>query len=140
VRSIDADLTSGSRVPFRLALGAGTRRDQRDAGRSATRSRANTLRAELETPIAAPFGAAVSAQRRSTRDEATGARVLQDLASTRLRAEWKPAGLSGSLQVERTGEAENRRIRTLTFVVPGVAATTPRGTSSAPETTTCCWS
>jgi len=119
VRSIDADLTSGSRVPFRLALGAGTRRDQRDAGRSATRSRANTLRAELETPIAAPFGAAVSAQRRSTRDEATGARVLQDLASTRLRAEWKPAGLSGSLQVERTGEAENRRIRTLTFVGPG---------------------
>jgi hypothetical protein len=119
VRALDADLASGSRVPFRLTLGAGVRRDQRDAGRSATRTRANTLRAELETPIAAPFGAALSAQRRDTRDESSGARIQQDLASTRLRAGWKPAGLSGSLQVERTGEAENKRVRTLTFVGAG---------------------
>src|SRR6185369_6856959 len=45
-----------------------------------------------------------------------------DLASTRLRAEWKPAGLAGALQVERTGEAENRRVRALTFVGQGLGS------------------
>jgi hypothetical protein len=58
-------------------------------------------------------------QRRDTRDERTGALVRQDLASTRLRGEWRPAGVSASLQVERTGEAENRRLRVLTFVGAG---------------------
>ena len=121
-RSLDADLASGSRVPFRFAIGAGARRDAREAGRTATSARATTLRGELETPLAAPFGASVSAQRRETRDEQTGARLRHDLASTRLRAEWKPAGLSGALQVERTGEAENRRFRSLTFVGPGLGS------------------
>jgi hypothetical protein len=61
----------------------------------------------------------LAAQRRDTRDERTGALVRQDLASTRLRGEWRPAGVSASLQVERTGEAENRRLRVLTFVGAG---------------------
>ena len=119
VHAVDGDIATGSKWPFRLALGAGSRRDQHDAGRTATRTHANTLRAELETPLTAPIGAVLSAQRRDTRDDASGALVRQDLSSTRLRAEWKPAGLSGSLQIERTGEAENRRVRTLTFVGAG---------------------
>jgi hypothetical protein len=119
VHSLDADLGAGTRVPFRLALGAGVRRDEHDAGRTETRTRATTLRAEVETPVAAPLGASVSAQRRDTRDEASGALVRQDLASTRMHADWKPAGLSSSLQIERTNEAENRRVRVLTFVGPG---------------------
>src|SRR5262249_41921453 len=122
VHAWDGDVATGSRVPFRLALGAGVRRDARDAGRTATRTRANTLRAEVETPAAAPWGAVITAQRRDTRDESNGARIRQDLASTRIRGEWKPAGLTGSLQVERTGEAENRRVRTLTFVGGGRGA------------------
>jgi hypothetical protein len=119
VHSLDADLGAGARVPFRLALGAGVRRDEHDAGRTETRTRATTLRAEVETPIAAPLGASVSAQRRDTRDEASNALVRQDLASTRMHADWKPAGLSSSLQIERTNEAENRRVRVLTFVGAG---------------------
>jgi len=122
VRSLDADVASGSQLPVRFVVGAGARRDARDAGRTSTSSRATTLRAELETPITAPVGASISAQRRETRDEQTGSKVRHDLASTRLRAEWKPAGLSGALQVERTGEAENRRVRTLTFVGQGLGS------------------
>ena len=122
VRSLNADLASGSRVPFRFAVGAGVRRDARDAGRTSTSARANTLRAELETPATAPVGASLSAQRQDTRDEQSGVKVRHDLASTRLRAEWKPAGLSGALQVERTGEAENQRLRKLTFVGNGLGS------------------
>ncbi len=119
VRALDLELASGARVPWRAAFGAGARTDARDAGRTDARSRTRILRASLETPASAPFGAALQAHRRDTRDEASGALVRQDLASTRLRGDWRPAGLSGSLQVERTGEAENRRVRTLTFVGAG---------------------
>jgi hypothetical protein len=100
-------------------VGAGERHDERESGASGIRSRTRTLRAELETPVVRPFGVTLSAQRRDTRDEDTGGLVRQDLASTRLRGEWRPAGLSGALQVERTGEAENRRVRTLRFVGAG---------------------
>ena len=119
VRMLDADLGTGSRFRWRATVGAGTRTDQRDAGRTGARTRTKLLRAELETPLTAPIGAALVANRRDTRDETSGALVRQDLASSRLRAEWRPAGLSGSLQVERTGEAENRRVRQLTFVGAG---------------------
>ena len=119
VRLIDAELASGSRLRWRMLAGTGVRRDERSAGRTESRSEARTWRGELESPAGAPFGAVVRAQRRDTRDELGGTRVSQDLASTRLRAEWEPAGLTGSLQVERTGEAENRRVRTLRFVGNG---------------------
>jgi len=119
VRAVDADLATGARVGFRAAVGAGTRRDERDAGAATVRTRTQLLRAELETPTAAPLGVALRANRRETRDEASGARVRQDLASARLRGDWRATGLSGALQVERTGEAENRRVRTLVFVGAG---------------------
>ncbi len=119
VRALEVELASGSRVPWRAAFAVGTRMDERDAGRSDARSRTRILRADLETPAAAPLGAALQAHRRDTRDETNGALVRQDLASARLRGDWRPAGLSGSLQIERTGEAENRRVRALTFVGAG---------------------
>ncbi len=119
VRSLDADLGTGSKLPFRTTIGAGVRTDQRDEGARESRSRTRTWRAEVETPGAAPLGAVLLANRRDTRDEITGALVRQDLASVRLRGDWRPKGLSGALQVERTGEAENRRERTLTFVGAG---------------------
>jgi hypothetical protein len=122
VRMLDADVGTGARFPWRATLGAGARTDRRDAGRTVAQSRTKVLRAELETPATAPFGVAFVANRRDTRDETSGALVRQDLASSRLRAEWRPAGLSGSLQVERTGEAENRRVRALTFVGAGRGA------------------
>ncbi|MCE9627665.1 MAG: hypothetical protein K8R56_07105, partial [Candidatus Eisenbacteria bacterium] len=118
-RMLDAELAGGAKLPWRWLVGAGERHDERDAGRTESRSRTRTLRAELETPLAKPFGVTVNAQRRDTRDEIGGGLVRQDLASTRLRGEWRPAGLSGALQVERTGEAENRRVRTLRFVGVG---------------------
>jgi hypothetical protein len=122
VRALDMDVASGTRIPFRFTVGAGTRLDALDAGHTSTSSRANTLRGELETPVTAPFGASITAQRQDTRDQQTGATIRHDLASTRLRGEWKPAGLTGSLQVERTGEAENQRFRKLTFVGNGLGS------------------
>lgn len=119
VRSLDADLGTGTKFPFRAAVGAGVRTDQRDAGLTETRSRTQSWRAELETPVRFPLGAVLLANRRDTRDEATDALVRQDLASVRLRGDWRPKGLSGALGVERTGEAENRRERVLTFVGAG---------------------
>ena len=119
VRSLDADLGTGTKLPFRAIVGAGVRTDQRDAGATETRTRTRTWRAELESPGAAPLGAVVLAHRRDTRDETSGALIRQDLASVRLRGDWRPKGLSGALQVERTGEAENRRERVLTYVGPG---------------------
>jgi hypothetical protein len=98
------------------------RHDEREAGRSSSAARAQTWRGEFETPVRAPFGAALSVNRRDTRDRTSGALVRQDLASARLRGEWRPAGLMGSLQVERTGEAENRRVRELRFVGAGLGA------------------
>jgi hypothetical protein len=61
----------------------------------------------------------VQAQRRVTRDEASGARRSADLASARLRADKPAWGLSGEANVEVTGEAENRRVRALSFVGAG---------------------
>src|SRR6185503_7484239 len=75
VRALDADVASGSRMPVRFVVGAGARRDARDAGRTSTSARATTLRAELETPATAPVGASISAQRRETRDEQTGGKL-----------------------------------------------------------------
>jgi len=122
VGALDLDVATGSRLAWRAAVGGGTRADRREAGRSGTRTRTRTWRAELETPAGAPIGGALQAHRRDTRDGSSGARVRQDLASARLRAHWREAGLSGALQVERTGEAENRRVRVLTFVGPGRGA------------------
>ncbi len=122
VASLDAEIAGGTRVPWRWLVGAGQRRDARDAGLTEARGRTRTYRGELETPLAAPLGVTLSAQRRDTRDDRTGGLVRQDLASTRLRGEWRPAGLSGALQVERTGEAENRRVRTLRFVGLGLGS------------------
>ena len=119
VSALDAEVAGGTRSPWRWLIGAGDRRDARAAGLRATRTKTRTWRAELETPMTKPFGVTVSAQRRDTRDETQGGLVRQDLASTRLRGEWRPAGLSGALQIERTGEAENRRVRTLRFVGAG---------------------
>jgi hypothetical protein len=121
-RSIDADLAGAPGGEWRWRLGAGVRHDEREAGRSSSAARAQTWRGEFETPVRAPFGAALSVNRRDTRDRTSGALVRQDLASARLRGEWRPAGLMGSLQVERTGEAENRRVRELRFVGAGLGA------------------
>src|SRR5262249_26302974 len=119
VRAWDGDVATGAKLPFRLALGAGVRRDAHDAGAVALRTRAHTLRAELETPAGHPFGASISAPARAALAGGAGGLGRQDLGRPGLRGEWKPAGLSGSLQVERTGEAENRRVRSLVFVGTG---------------------
>lgn len=119
VEAFDADVASGARATWRMALGGGTRRDRRDAGRTSLDSRTQALRAELETPAARPWGAVLALQRRDTRDRTSGVLVRQDLASSRVRAESRATGLAGTVQVERTGEAENRRVRQLTFVGAG---------------------
>lgn len=117
---IAADLASGTKPPWRLSAGVTLRRDRHDAGAAHADQRATTLRAGAETPPGGAFGAALAAQRRDVLDQVSGARTRSELASVRLRAEHRPSGLSGSFDVEVTGEAENRRTRVLTFVGNGL--------------------
>ncbi len=119
---VAADLASGTRMAWRLAAGVTVRRDRHDAFATHGDQRATTLRAGGETKPGGAFGAAVTASRRDVKDLVTGVRTRSDLASLRLRAEHRPSGLSGSFDVEVTGEAENRRTRVLTYVGPGLGS------------------
>ncbi len=113
-----ADLASGSAARWRWSTGFGESRDRREAG-AITVTRARVLRAGGETPAGRALGASAQLQRRVTRDEGTGVRATADLASARLRADQPKWGLSGEANVEVTGEAENRRVRALSFVGAG---------------------
>lgn len=113
-----AGLASGASARWRWSTGFGERRDRHEAG-AITVTRARVFRAGGETPAGRALGASVQAQRRVTRDEASGARRSADLASARLRADKPAWGLSGEANVEVTGEAENRRVRALSFVGAG---------------------
>ncbi len=116
---LSGELASGAATRWHLRLGLGGRFDRHDADITVTEQRATTWRAGAESPAGGALGVSASAQRRSVRDVATGSRSLSDLASVRLRGERRPWGLSGVLDVELTGEADNRRLRTLTYVGPG---------------------
>jgi hypothetical protein len=119
---VAGELATGSALRWRLRVGMGGRFDRHESGLPATELRTNTWRAGAESPQGGAFGVSASAQRRIARDVATGTRSLSDLASVRLRGERRPWGLSGLLDVELTGEADNRRLRTLTYVGPGRGA------------------
>jgi len=116
------DLQSGAESPWRLGAGVLWRRDASEVGASRTASRAFAWRSALESPAGGPLGATLLLQRRITREEATGSRRAADLATLRLRAEPPRTGLSGAYDAEVTGEAENRRARTLVFVGSGLGS------------------
>lgn len=116
------DVASGSLVPWRLVSGFTLRRDQRDAGATRTRLASRVWRAQVESPATGALGVSLAAQRRATRDQETQARTLNDLASLRLRGEQRSMGLAGTLQIEITNEAENRRVRALRFVGAGLGS------------------
>jgi hypothetical protein len=114
-----ADLGTGTRPAFRVAAGLTLRRDRHDTGAEHGDRRATTLRFAGASRPGAPLGISATAQRREVRDVPTGRRTKSDLASVRLRGEHRPSGLSGHFDVEVTGEAENRRVRVLTYVGAG---------------------
>jgi hypothetical protein len=119
---VSGEIASGSATRWRLRLGLGGRTDRHTADATATEQRATTWRAGAESPGGGALGVSASAQRRSVRDVASGSRSSADLASVRLRGERRPWGLSSVLDVELTGEADNRRLRTLTYVGAGRGA------------------
>ncbi|MCC6650832.1 MAG: hypothetical protein IT348_06755 [Candidatus Eisenbacteria bacterium] len=116
-----ADLANGSQGAWRWSAGLSQRRDWHEAG-TTTETRARSVRAGGETPAGRAVTASLNAQRRVTRDVASGASAAADLASARMRAERREWGLSGEMNVEVTGEAENRRVRALRFVGAGRGA------------------
>lgn len=116
------ELQSGASVPWRLGAGVLWRRDATVTAASRTASRAFAWRSAIESPAGGPWGATVLLQRRITRDETAGSRRGTDLATLRLRAEPPRTGLTGSYDAEVTGEAENRRTRTLVFVGNGLGS------------------
>jgi hypothetical protein len=117
---VAADLSTGARPRFRLAGGATLRRDRRESGPTDTDRRSSTIRVAGESAPGTALGVAATAQRRDVKDADTGQRTRSDLASVRVRGEHRPTGLSGHYDVEVTGEAENRRVRVLTYVGPGL--------------------
>jgi hypothetical protein len=125
-RELAADLGSGDALRWKLGVGTSVRSDQQpDApptGGSTPGLSATALRGSAESPPGGPIGVAVTLQHRLTRDLITRARTLSDLGGVKLRAEHRPSGLSGQIDVERTSEADDERVRTLTFVGAGRGA------------------
>ena len=119
VQDVGGNLASGSALRWKLALGYDDRLDRQQLGAGLTGQRASTWSASGESPAGPSLGAAVSGQRRVARDLVLGTDTQSDLASVRLRAERRPWGLSGTIDVELTSEADNERERTLTYVGPG---------------------
>lgn len=123
VDEVTGELASGAQVPWKLLAGLGERRETQEASAasSARARRATTYRLQAESPPTAPVGVGLSGLRRVAHD-ALAARTSSDLASVRLRGERKRWGLSGTMNVEVTSEAENQRVRTLQFVGAGRGA------------------
>lgn len=119
VDEVGGDLASGPRPKWKLSTGLSLRRERHDSELFTSDLRATTVRAAGESPAGGPVGVSFLAQRRGTRDPASGARTFADLASAKLRGERRPWGLSGQLDVEVTSEAENPRVRTLVFAGTG---------------------
>jgi hypothetical protein len=120
VQELGGDLGSGTSVPWKTSAGITARLDRHAVGAVESSQRSTTFRLAEESPTGAAFGAGVTAQHRITRDEGTATSTGSDLASVRLRGEKRPWGLSGQLDVELTKEADNQRLRTLTFVGTGL--------------------
>ena len=105
------------------APGCGERIDRHDDALLAAEQRATTWRAGAESPAGGPLGVALQAQRRAVRDVARRARARSRTSASVAAARRAAAvGALGPLDVELTGEADNRRLRTLTFVGPGAGA------------------
>ena len=119
---IAGELASGSNLRWKLRAGLGSRTDQHEQGAVLSDSRATTWLGGAESPPGGPLGVLVQAQRRSVLNTLEGSRTVSDLGSARLRGERRPWGLSGSLDIELTAEAENQRLRTLSYVGPGRGA------------------
>jgi hypothetical protein len=119
VQDVSGQLASGAALRWRTSLGLGSRLDRHEAVRARTGQRATTLRAAAESPTGGAVGLGLTGQHRVTRDQAGGPQASADLASVKLRAEHRPSGLSGQIDVELTREADNRRLRALTFVGTG---------------------
>ena len=119
VQDLSGELASGSVWRWRAALGFGGRLDRHDGASGGGDQRATTLHAAGETPAGHAFGAGLTGQHRVTRDLHGGPAAAADLASVKLRGEHRRWGLSGQLDVELTREADNQRLRVLTFVGTG---------------------
>ncbi len=119
VHDLAGELASGTVPRWKWRMGLGRRTDRGDVGAATSERRATTLGGGAESPAGGALGVAVAGQHRVTSDVASGSRTTSDLASVKLRGERRPWGLSGSLDAELTSEADNVRLRTLTFVGAG---------------------
>jgi hypothetical protein len=119
-RELGAELRTPRARAWRGMLGAAVRHEARDgAGGYLDQNRARTLRASLETPAGAPWGASLAWQRRLLDPRADPRRTRSDLASARLRAGDPGRGWTTRVNLEVTSEGENRRVRRLVFVGAG---------------------
>ncbi len=119
VQDVSGELAGGTGLRWKTSFGLGSRLDRHALALVRSEQRALTYHAAAESPAGGPLGVGLTAQHRITRDLLTGSRALSDLASVRLRGEHRPSGLSGQIDVELTREADNQRLRTLTYVGAG---------------------
>ena len=100
-RDLGAELRSPRRFAWRGTVGLASRLESRDgAAGYVDQNRARTLRAALESPPAAPWGASVAWQRRLLDPLADPRRARSDLASVRLRGGDPGRGWATRVNVE----------------------------------------
>jgi hypothetical protein len=117
LRETGVELGTGSKVPWRMSVGAALRRDATwTSGAFVDQSETRVLTAGLETPSERRAGAVLRYEARGISPLADPHRTRSDLGSVRLRGEDRARGLNGLLNVEVTSEGESRRVRDVRFV------------------------
>ena len=122
-RELNAELRSGSRIPWRLMGGFGVRRDAvLGAAGYEDQYETRSTRVSLQTPDGGRWGTALEWQHRLQIPIAAVARTVSDLASARLSANDPGSGATGAIGLEITSEGESERSRQVAFVGEGIGA------------------
>ena len=120
---IGGDLRSPQSRSWHALVGGSVRDESRDGPTGfVAQNRARIVRAAIETPASAPWGASLAWQRRRIDPRADPRRSRSDLGSARLRAGDPVRGWNTLLGLEITSEGENRQVRRLVFVGTGNGA------------------
>ena len=122
-REVAAELRTGAGVPWRVAAAVAVRREgERTGAGSRDLYDIHTTRLTMATAEGKRWSATGTWQRRAQKPLAIPGRTVSDLASARWTGNQPDRGLSGSVGLEVTSEAESERTRQLVAVGTGLGA------------------
>jgi hypothetical protein len=122
-REVNAELRSGSRIPWRLMGGFGVRRDAQLRILRVSGSVRDPQRSPLSTtPDGGRLGSALEWQHRVQSPIAGSGRTVSDLASARFSVTDPARGATGAIGLEITSEGQSERSRQVSFVGTGLGA------------------